>query len=121
MTSNPVRFRHVTKRTTRKADGTITHKPTRLKYTVAYSFQKDASGKLDIAYGIAQCRNGANGDTFNRAEGRELAEARLSGALSGNDDGLRSGRLSVADGDGLNVGRYVAEQFEAKRKAALNK
>lgn len=84
MTSNPVRFRHVTKRTTRKADGTITHKPTRLKYTVAYSFQKDASGKLDIAYGIAQCRNGANGDTFNRAEGRDLAEARLSRALSGD-------------------------------------
>ncbi len=115
--TTPVRFRHVNFLTKKKEDGSVVKKPSRLKYTVAYSFTKTGD-ELEVTYGVAQCRAGATGDTFSRAEGRARAESRLQFAQRGATPDLRYGKFKVKD-NGINVGRYVAEKFEAERKAAL--
>lgn len=112
--SQPVRYTHNTRNP-------------RLRYTVAYSFNKNADGTLDVTYGIAQCRKT---DTFNRAAGRELAEGRLNKALKGKagavvdaKTGLAAvplyGKLSVQDHEGLSVGKFVSDSFETDRIKAL--
>ncbi len=112
--SQPVRFTHNTRNP-------------RLRYTVAYSFGKNADGTLDVTYGIAQCRKT---DTFSRAEGRKMAEARLNKASKGKLASVMNpqtgeaivplyGKLSVKDHDGLSVGKFVSETFESDRVRAL--
>lgn len=100
----------------------------RLRYTVAYSFDKNADGTLNVTYGIAQCRKG---DSFSRADGRKMAEARLNKARKGKqaaifDAASRTamvplyGTMSVQDHAGLSVGRFVSEAFESHRQMALS-
>ena len=113
--SQPVRFTHNTRNS-------------RLRYTVAYSFDKNADGTLDVTYGIAQCRKG---DSFSRAEGRKMAAARLNKARKGkqapvvdNETGAALvplyGTLSVQDHAGLSVGKFVSETFESDRQKTLS-
>jgi hypothetical protein len=52
----------------------------KLRYTVAYSFNKSADGTLDVTYGIAQYNKV---DSFSRAVGRELATGRFNKAAKG--------------------------------------
>lgn len=99
-----------------------THTPG-LRYTVAYTFNKTADGKLDVVYGIAQCRKN---DTFTRAIGRNMAEARLKKALSGkvanNGEIVKAplyGKLSLTDTEGLSVSKAVKTTFEAERSKFL--
>ena len=112
--SQPVRFTHNTRNP-------------RLRYTVAYSFEKNADGTLDVTYGIAQCRKG---DSFSRSEGRKMAEARLNKARKGKQAAVVDtesgealvplyGVLSVQDHAGLSVGKFVSETFEADRQKTL--
>lgn len=112
--TQPVRFTHNTRNP-------------RLRYTVAYSFDKNADGTLDVTYGIAQCRKG---DSFSRAEGRKMAEARLNKARKGRSGPVVDastgmalvplyGKLSVQDHDGLSVGRFVSETFEDDRQKVM--
>jgi hypothetical protein len=112
--SQPVRFTHNTRNP-------------RLRYTVAYAFDKNADGTLDVTYGIAQCRKG---DSFSRAEGRKMAEARLNKARKGKQAAVVDaasgtalvplyGTLSVQDHAGLSVGKFVAETFESDRQKTL--
>lgn len=104
--TNLVRFAHV-------------RKP-RLNYTVAYSFEKQGD-TLNITYGVAQC---SRADTFSRKGGRERAQARLFKAALGKQPANGNsphfyGTLSVANTEGLSVGRTVSAHFEAERKAVL--
>lgn len=112
--SQPVRFTHNTR-------------SPHLRYTVAYSFVKNADGTLDVTYGIAQCRKG---DSFSRAEGRKMAEARLNKARKGKQAAVVNsasgaalvplyGTLSVQDHAGLSVGKFVSETFESDRQKTL--
>lgn len=120
--SNPIRFRHVTTTSKKKEDGTIVTRPARNKYTVAYSFEK-VGDQLEVVYGVAQCRSGSRGDTFSRKAGRDMAEARLKKALkkgdAANGDSIHYGKLTITDGEGVNVGQRVSEQFEYERKDFL--
>lgn len=99
----------------------------RLRYTVAYSFDKTADGQLNVSFGIAQC---SKADTFSRAAGRKMAEARLNKAFKGKQAPITNpvtgaatvpmyGQFSVADEPGLSVSKLVAKNFEAKRVEAL--
>lgn len=99
----------------------------RLRYTVAYSFDKNANGTLVVTYGIAQCRKG---DSFSRAEGRNMAEARLNKARKGKQAAIfyaesctarvpLYGTLLVQDYAGLSVSRFVSETFESDRQKTL--
>lgn len=99
----------------------------RLRYTVAYSFDKNADGTLNVTYGIAQCRKG---DSFSRAEGRKMAEARLNKARKGKQAAVIDaasgtalvplyGTMSVQDHAGLSVGKFVSETFESDRQKTL--
>ena len=81
-----------------------------LRYTIAYNFVKDGD-TLTIRYGIAQC-NAL--DTFNRAEGREIAAGRL---LSGSTSGLYAGKFNITDHPGLSVSKQIQTRFEAMRHA----
>lgn len=101
--SNPVRYLHNTRNP-------------RLRYTVAYTFNKNNDGTLNIAYGIAQCNR--KYDQYNRADGRMIAEARLNKTLMGvasNDNVPKHGYLTIKDAPGLSVGRAVAQHYEAAR------
>ena len=102
--STPVRFTHV--------------RQPRLAYTVAYSFSKEGN-TITAHYGVAQC---SKADTFSRAEGRRLAQARLEKVLAGrvSDGNPRAGSFTVEDREGLSVGREAATRFEAARSAQLN-
>lgn len=99
----PIRFTHANKNRA-------------LRYTVAYSFEKGSDGVLNVTYGVAQCRKN---DTFSRAEGRRVAEARLLKASNTGKVDLMYGKVSIKDEPGLSVGRTVADLYESDRKAVL--
>lgn len=117
--SDQIRFTHVTK-------------SNRLRYTVAYNFQKSEDGTLNVTYGVAQC---SKNDAFNRAAGRALATGRLN-KLNAKEEKAKaaetkakapvkvkvpmSGKFSVQDAEGLRVGQMVVERFEADRKNVLS-
>jgi hypothetical protein len=97
----------------------------RLRYTVAYSFEKNTDGTLNVTYGIAQCRKG---DAFSRAGGRKMAEARLHKAAKLAKDNASTstlltvplyGTLTIKDHEGLSVGKYVSGKFETDRRNVL--
>ena len=103
------------------------NKNPRLRYTAAYSFEKNADGTLKINYGIAQC---SRVDSFSREQGRKLAEARLNKAFKGkvaplkderNDAALvpMYGTVTVTDEPGLSVGKLVTQVFESTRQTAM--
>lgn len=100
----------------------------RLRYTVAYSFDKSPDGQLNVSFGIAQC---SKADTFSRAAGRKMAEARLNKAFAGKQapktDAVTGhaavpmyGQFSVADEPGLSVSKLVAKNFESNRVEVLD-
>lgn len=105
---------------------THSNKNPRLRYTVAYSFDKTPDGQLNVSFGIAQC---SKSDTFSREAGRKIAEARLNKAFKGkqaptsDEAGYATvpmyGQFSVADEPGLSVSKLVAKNFEANRNTAL--
>jgi len=103
LVTTPVRYAHVRQK--------------RLNYTIAYTFDKDAKGELNIAYGVAQCRRN---DTFTRADGRAFAEGRLNKALKSpmNQD-IYYGSFTATDTPGVPVSKLVRDAFEADRKVAL--
>lgn len=101
--THPVRYLHNTRNP-------------RLRYTVAYTFKNTQDGNLEVAFGIAQCNR--KYDQYNRAEGREIAEARLNMALNGiasADNVPKQGYITIKDAPGLSVGRAVAQHYEAAR------
>lgn len=120
--SDQIRFTHV-------------NQSNRLRYTVAYNFQKSEDGTLNVTYGVAQC---SKNDAFNRAAGRALATGRLN-KLNAKEEKAKeekatekkakapvkvkvpmSGKFSVQDAEGLRVGQMVVERFEADRKNVLS-
>lgn len=107
--TNQVRFTHV-------------NNSNRLRYTVAYNFQKNTDGTLDVSYGVAQCNKS---DSFTRAAGRALATGRLNklnAKASKATSALKvpmSGKFTVADTEGLRIGQLVTERFEADRKRVM--
>lgn len=115
--SDQIRFTHV-------------NKSNRLRYTVAYNFQKSEDGTLNVTYGVAQC---SKNDAFNRAAGRALATGRLNKLNAKEEKATEkkakapvkikvpmSGKFSVQDAEGLRVGQMVVERFEADRKNVLS-
>lgn len=87
----------------------------RINYTIAYSFSKEGN-EITAHYGVAQC---APADTFSRATGRKLAEARLQKVMEGKIPALRGGTVKVQDYEGLSVGRLCANRFEDERNEYL--
>lgn len=81
-----------------------------LRYSIAYNFEKNGD-TLTVNYGIAQC---ALGDSFSRAQGRELAEMRLASKADATN-GVYAGQFTISDYPGLNVSKLIGQRFEAMR------
>lgn len=105
MSTPQVRFTHVRRQP----------KGSRIDYTVAYTFSKTGD-VITAHYGVAQC---AKADTFSRATGRKISEARLQKALEGKVPSLRGGSFTVKDAEGLSIGRLCSERFQSERNEYL--
>lgn len=105
MSTPQVRFTHVRRQP----------KGSRIDYTVAYTFSKTGD-EITAHYGVAQC---AKADTFSRATGRKIAEARLQKVLEGKSPNVRGGSFTVKDAEGLSVGRLCSERFQNERNEHL--
>lgn len=105
MSNSQIRFTHVRRQP----------KGSPIDYTIAYTFSKTGD-EITAHYGVAQC---AKADTFSRATGRKIAEARLQKVLEGKVPALRGGSFTVKDAEGLSVGRLCSERFLTDRNEYL--